>query len=69
MPVWSSAATRCYVESIVARDHPDRMIGYDVKFVGMVLPGDEFTVKLRHIGMRDGNIVVNIETSNAARGE
>ena len=38
---------------------------YDVKFVGMVLPGDELTVKLRHIGKRDGNIVVNIETSNA----
>ena len=34
----------------------------------MVLPGDDLTVKLRHIGMRDGNIVVNIETSNA-RGE
>jgi fatty acid synthase subunit alpha, fungi type len=31
----------------------------------MVLPGDELTLKLRHIGMRDGNIVVNIETSNA----
>jgi fatty acid synthase subunit beta len=31
----------------------------------MVLPGDELTVKLRHIGMRDGNIVVNIKTSNA----
>jgi fatty acid synthase subunit alpha len=41
---------------------------YDVKFVGTVLPGDELTVKLRHIGMRDGNIVVNIETSNA-RGD
>jgi fatty acid synthase subunit alpha, fungi type len=24
--LWSSAATRCYVESIVARGHPDRMI-------------------------------------------
>ena len=24
--MWSSAATRCYVESIVARGHPDRMI-------------------------------------------
>ena len=34
----------------------------------MVLPGDELIVKLRHIGMRDGNIVVNIETSNS-RGE
>ena len=29
------------------------------------LPGDELTVNLCHIGMQDGNIVVNIETSNA----
>ena len=34
----------------------------------MVLPRDELTVKLRYIGMRNGNIVVNVETSNA-RGE
>jgi len=44
------------------------MIAYDFKFIGMVLPGDELTVKLRHMGMRDGNTVVNIETFNA-RGE
>ena len=31
----------------------------------MVLPGDELTVNPCHIGMQDGNIVVNIETSNA----
>ena len=39
---------------------------YDVKFANIVLRvlGDELAVKLRHIGMRDGNIVVNIETSN-----
>jgi fatty acid synthase subunit alpha, fungi type len=37
---------------------------YNVNFVGMVLPGDELIVKLRHIGMRDGNIVVKIETNN-----
>ena len=37
----------------------------------MALPGDELTVKLRRISMRDGNtiyIVVNIETFNT-RGE
>ncbi|KAF7310888.1 Fatty acid synthase [Mycena chlorophos] len=37
-------------------------------FVGMVIPGDELTVKICHVGMRDGNIVVNIVTSNS-RGE
>ena len=42
---------------------------YDVKFVGMVLPGDELSVKLRHIGMHDGNIVVNIETFNGRGGK
>ncbi|KAF8896473.1 fatty acid synthetase alpha subunit [Infundibulicybe gibba] len=66
--LWSSAATRRYVENVVAKGHPERVLGYNVSFVGMVLPGDELTVKLRHTGMRDGNIVVTVETSNS-RGE
>ena len=41
---------------------------YDITFIGMVLPGDKLTVKLHHIGMRDGNIVINVKTSNS-RGE
>lgn len=40
------------------------MASYDVAFVGMVLPGDELKVKIRHIGMRDGNMVVKVETFN-----
>ncbi|KAJ7745730.1 fatty acid synthase [Mycena metata] len=66
--LWSSAATRRYVENVVAKGHPDRVLAYNVSFVGMVLPGDELNVKIKHVGMRDGNIVVNIVTSNA-RGE
>jgi len=42
--VKSSTATRKYVESVVAKSHPDRVVAYDVTFVGMVLPGDEFKV-------------------------
>lgn len=41
---------------------------YDVAFVGMVLPGDDLTVKIKHIAMRDGNKVVKVETVNQ-RGE
>ncbi|KAF8199703.1 fatty acid synthase [Pholiota molesta] len=66
--LWSSAATRRYVETVVAQGHPERVIAYDVNFVGMVIPGDQLEVKLRHVGMRDGNIVVSIETTND-RGE
>jgi fatty acid synthase subunit alpha, fungi type len=37
---------------------------YNVTFVGMVLPGDQLDVKIRHIGMHDGNMAVKIETFN-----
>ncbi|KAF8071859.1 fatty acid synthase [Lyophyllum atratum] len=66
--LWSSAATRRYVENVVAQGHPDRVLAYNVSFVGMVLPNDELSVKVRHTGMRDGNIVVKVETFND-RGE
>ncbi|KAJ7200860.1 acyl transferase domain-containing protein [Mycena pura] len=66
--LWSSAAIRRYVETVAAKGRPDRVLAYDVSFVGMVLPGDELHVKVRHVGMHDGNIVVNVVTSNS-RGE
>ena len=31
----------------------------------MVLPGDELKVEIKHIGMRNGNLVVRVTTSNA----
>jgi fatty acid synthase subunit alpha len=34
----------------------------------MILPGDELSVKLTHSGMRDGNLVIKVETTNQ-RGE
>lgn len=63
--MWSSAATRRYVETVVAHGRPDRVIAYDVAFVGMILPRDELNVKLKHVAMRDGNIVVKVETFNS----
>ncbi|KAL1666812.1 acyl transferase domain-containing protein, partial [Schizophyllum commune] len=62
--LWSSAATRRYVENVVAQGHPERVLSYDVSFVGMVLPGDSLKVNIRHVAMRDGNLVVKIVTTN-----
>ena len=31
---------------------------YDVSFVGMIIPGDTLTVNLKHVGMKDGNLVI-----------
>ncbi|KAA1467738.1 fatty acid synthase [Dentipellis sp. KUC8613] len=66
--MWSSAATRRFVETVVAQGHPERVHSYDVAFVGMILPGEQLSVKIRHIAMRDGNMVVKVETTNE-RGE
>jgi len=41
---------------------------YNVNFIGMVLPGDELTVKIKHTAMRHGNFVVGVTTINQ-RGE
>ncbi|KIM51926.1 hypothetical protein SCLCIDRAFT_18296 [Scleroderma citrinum Foug A] len=64
--MWSSAATRKFVENVVAEGNPAHVIAYAFLcyFIGMVLPGDQLTVKICHIGMRDGNMVVKVETFN-----
>ncbi|KAI0342734.1 fatty acid synthase [Trametopsis cervina] len=66
--MWSSAATRRFIENVVAQGRPDRVIAYDVAFVGMVLPGDELKVNVKHVAMRDGDFVVKVQTVNQ-RGE
>lgn len=62
--MWSSAATRKYLETVVADNHPERVTAYDVGFVGMVLPGDTIQVKLTHIAMREGKKVIKVESFN-----
>ena len=37
---------------------------YNVNFVGMVVPRDELTVKIKHIAMQDGNFVVGVTIIN-----
>src|ERR1700677_66712 len=37
---------------------------YTGSFIGMVLPGDKLSVKIQHISMRDGHVVVKVTTSN-----
>jgi fatty acid synthase subunit beta len=56
--LWPSAATHQFIKTVIAHGHPD---SYNV---GMVLPGNKLMVMVKHIGMRDRNIVVNITTSN-----
>lgn len=66
--MWNSAAVRKYLESVAADNHPERVVSYQVGFVGMVLPGDEIQVKLTHVAMIDGKKVIKVEAFNH-RGE
>lgn len=62
--MFSSAATRRFVEDIAAEGHPERCLSFEANFLGMVSPGDELQVKLRHIAMHQGNKVVQVQTFN-----
>ncbi|RPD52365.1 hypothetical protein L227DRAFT_617879 [Lentinus tigrinus ALCF2SS1-6] len=59
------AATRKYVENAIAQGRPDCVVDHDVNFVGVVLPGDHLQFKIKHVGVRSGNLVVNVETTNS----
>lgn len=62
--MWTSASTRKFVEIFAADNVPRRVVAYDVKFVGMVLPSDRLETKLSHMGMKNGRKIIKVETIN-----
>jgi fatty acid synthase subunit alpha len=62
--MWTSASTRKFVEIFAADNVPRRVVAYDVKFVGMVLPSDRLETKLSHTGMKNGRKIIKVETVN-----
>ncbi|KAI8993220.1 fatty acid synthase [Pilobolus umbonatus] len=62
--MWTSASTRKFVEVFAADNVPRRVVAYDVKFVGMVLPSDRLETKLSHTGMKNGRKIIKVETIN-----
>ena len=67
--MWTSAAVRTFVTQYAAGNRPERVRRYHVKFVGMVLPGDKLETKLQHVAMKNGRLVIKVQTSNASTGE
>jgi len=62
--MWTSANARRVVETHLAFDRPERVVSYRASFEGMVRPGDTIHTQLRHVGMREGNQVVEVESAN-----
>ncbi|KAI0243885.1 fatty acid synthase alpha subunit Lsd1, partial [Massospora cicadina] len=62
--MWTSASARKFVETFAADNHPFRVTSYNVAFQAMVLPGDQLTTNLFHVGMQEGKKVIKVETVN-----
>lgn len=40
------------------------MLDFSTEFVGMVLPRDRLTTQVKHVGMRNGRMLLEISTRN-----
>ncbi|KAI0881211.1 fatty acid synthase beta subunit [Annulohypoxylon maeteangense] len=59
--MYTSGAVRSLVETWATENHAHRMRDYNVRFTGMVLPGDRLEIQLHHIGMMSGCMIIQIE--------
>ena len=66
--MWTSAATRKYLDVVAAGNDASLVLSYKVQFVGMVCPSDKLSVRLVHTAMNNGAKVFKVETTNQ-RGE
>ncbi|ODV82972.1 hypothetical protein CANARDRAFT_30438 [[Candida] arabinofermentans NRRL YB-2248] len=67
--MFSSASVRSLVEMYAANGVAPRVRAYKATFVGMVLPNDELSTKLEHVGMINGRKIVKIETKKVETDE
>ncbi|KAJ2163006.1 fatty acid synthase alpha subunit Lsd1 [Coemansia sp. RSA 552] len=65
---WTSASTRAVLERTVADGHFERIRVYHTEFVDMVLPQDELTTELFHVGMKSGRMLIRGQTSKVDGG-
>jgi fatty acid synthase subunit beta len=63
--MWSSGNVRRLIVEILADGNDARLPRYKVNFEGMVLPGQELFLQLKHVGMRQGRLMIEIQVSNA----
>ncbi|KYK59616.1 fatty acid synthase beta subunit dehydratase [Drechmeria coniospora] len=67
--MYSSAAVRSLVETWAAENDIGRVRSFHAQLVGMVLPNDDISVKLQHVGMVAGRKIIKVEVSNTETEE
>nr|AGQ43602.1 HC-toxin fatty acid synthase beta subunit [Alternaria jesenskae] len=66
--MYCSAVIQDLVERLAADGNAGRIRQFSTSFVGMVLPNEKLQVKLKHIGMVEGRILLNIEATAQETG-
>ncbi|ORX65028.1 hypothetical protein BCR32DRAFT_212224 [Anaeromyces robustus] len=67
--MWTSAATRRYVETYAADNDAERVVSYRVNFIGMVSPKDELRTSLTHVGMHNGRKIIKVSVKDLRTNE
>lgn len=67
--MFSSASIRSLVEMYAADGVAPRVRAYTANFIGMVLPNDELSTTLEHVGMINGRKIIKIETKKVETDE
>jgi fatty acid synthase subunit beta len=62
--MYSSAAVRSLVETWAAENKIGRVRSFHASLTGMVLPNDDISVKLQHVGMVAGRKIIKVEAIN-----
>ncbi|AEO70742.1 uncharacterized protein THITE_2122457 [Thermothielavioides terrestris NRRL 8126] len=62
--MYTSAAVRSLVETWAAENKIGRVRSFHASLTGMVLPNDDLSVKLQHVGMVAGRKIIKVETFN-----
>ena len=58
--MYTSALTASVLEHVTANGNPERLRRYSATFTGMVLPKDKINIQLRHLGMIEGRMRIEI---------
>ncbi|EAW11677.1 putative fatty acid synthase subunit beta [Aspergillus clavatus NRRL 1] len=66
--MFTSGLIRGIVESHVADNDPSRMRSWSCNFEGKVTPADQLSVRIEHVGMSQGKMLLSVHVKNAKSG-
>lgn len=64
--MWTSANALRVVQQTIARGLPQRLVSFAAEFTGIVRAKDRLETQLKHVGMKNGRMLVEVRTEGPA---